>query len=289
MLWWLAFKSSCLSSRLYNLKWLSVNKSSSLSGTKMQGGTQKCCSAGAVPYIGPCFFFLLKQQRWQRCYHLFLDGGLVHHPHHPSMNTHAWGNCFACGHHWRHDDLHCSFCYCLSKREWECEWEGDLDKERLFFQDKVSMLKEEEWLLCMTLSCFLKLLHLQSSLFLWDFFLKSFSLQRGWSLHWSSQGNHCVGVHRGPALVALMKFAVLATMMPVVWATAASNRKMNRLLLLWLLLLLESRTPAALSAVWYCSKKAMSWSGSMGTILFVSAKLNWCAFGCTRKTCLLFS
>jgi hypothetical protein len=40
-------------------------------------------------------------------------------------------------------------------------------------------------------------------------------------------------------LVALIIVTVLVTMMTVVWAMAASDRKMSRLLLLWLLLLLE--------------------------------------------------
>ncbi len=41
------------------------------------------------------------------------------------------------------------------------------------------------------------------------------------------------------ALVALMVVVVLATMLPVARITAASDRKMSRLLLFWLLLLLE--------------------------------------------------
>jgi hypothetical protein len=41
------------------------------------------------------------------------------------------------------------------------------------------------------------------------------------------------------APVAWMVVAILATMLPVVQTTAASNRKMSRFLLLWLFLLLE--------------------------------------------------
>jgi hypothetical protein len=40
-------------------------------------------------------------------------------------------------------------------------------------------------------------------------------------------------------LVALIVVAVFATMMPVVQAMAASDRKMSRLLLFWLLVLLH--------------------------------------------------
>ncbi len=54
-----SIQSSWVSSRQFNSKSLSVNESSSLSGMKMQGGTQKGCSTGAVPYMGPQFLFFL--------------------------------------------------------------------------------------------------------------------------------------------------------------------------------------------------------------------------------------
>jgi hypothetical protein len=42
------------------------------------------------------------------------------------------------------------------EQEQEHEQEGDLGNEQLLFQDKVLVLKEEEWLLCMISSFFLK-------------------------------------------------------------------------------------------------------------------------------------
>ncbi len=57
ILWWLLLKGSCISSRLINLIWLSIKQSSSLSGTKIQGGTQRFFSAGAITYLGVCLFF----------------------------------------------------------------------------------------------------------------------------------------------------------------------------------------------------------------------------------------
>ncbi len=53
--------------------------------------------------------------------------------------------------------------------------------------------------------------------------------------------------------------------------------------------LILSRTPATLIAAWHCSKKAISWSKSVGTVLFLSANLYWCALGCAKKICSLFS
>ncbi len=41
--------------------------------------------------------------------------------------------------------------------------------------------------------------------------------------------------------------------------------------------------PAALLATWHCSKKMMSLSKSVGTVLFVSVNFNWCILGCTKK------
>ncbi len=57
----------------------------------------------------------------------------------------------------------------------------------------------------------------------------------------------------------------------------------------FLSLAIFSRTPAALSVAWHCSKKVMTLSGSVGTVLFKSANLNWCTLGCTKKICSLLS
>jgi hypothetical protein len=77
------------------------------------------------------------------------------------------------------------------------------------------------------------------------------------------------------ALVALMVVTVLATMMPVVQTTAASDRKMSRFLLLWLFLFIELvKDTGHFVGNLALLKKATSQKGSMGIVSFVSANLN---------------
>jgi hypothetical protein len=92
--------------------------------------------------------------------------------------------------------------------------------------------------------------------------------------------------------VALMIVEVLVAMMlPVAWFTAAHERKMSHLLLYWLLFVLGDLLKNASCFVSRLTllKKVMSLSGSVGIVLFVSRNLNWCALGCVKKICSLFS
>ncbi len=83
---------------------------------------------------------------------------------------------------------------------------------------------------------------------------------------------------------------VLGTTMPVVQTTAAMTGRWTIFFSHGCFFYLSlSRTPATLSAVWHCLIKAMSQRGSMETILFVSASLNWCTLGCARKISSAFS
>ncbi len=93
-------------------------------------------------------------------------------------------------------------------------------------------------------------------------------------------------------LVALMVTAIfVATMLLVAQFMATCCRNMSRTLFLWLLLVPGNlpRTPAALLVAWHCLKKAIILSGLAGTVLFKSANLFWCALGCAKKICSLFS
>ncbi len=69
---------------------------------------------------------------------------------------------------------------------------------------------------------------------------------------------------------------LLVTMLPVAQFMAAHDRKISHLLLFSLLLVMVifSRTPAALAADRHCSKKAIRRVGSLVTILIVSVNLN---------------
>jgi hypothetical protein len=90
------------------------------------------------------------------------------------------------------------------------------------------------------------------------------------------------------ALVASMVIAVFVTaMLTVAQFTAMCGRKMSRFPFLWLLLVLGNLLENASRLVGCLTllKKAIILSGLVGTILFKSAKLFWCAL--VRKEDLL--
>jgi hypothetical protein len=71
-------------------------------------------------------------------------------------------------------------------------------------------------------------------------------------------------LHLAVVSVALMEVTVLATMMPVVQVTAARDRKMSRLLFVWLFLLLELVKDAGC----FIGSLRLLRKGSMGTSFF---------------------
>ncbi len=96
--------------------WLSVNKSSSLSETKIQGGTHEF-SAGAIPYLWvrlPLFAIGAEEVAKQYC-SCQGDRYVCYHPSWRSTSTRAWGVHLAYNHHGTHDGCCGSCCSSESK------------------------------------------------------------------------------------------------------------------------------------------------------------------------------
>jgi hypothetical protein len=92
--------------------------------------------------------------------------------------------------------------------------------------------------------------------------------------------------------VPLMVVAIfVATVLLVARFMATHGRNMSRILFLWLLLVLGNLLKNASCLVGHLTllKEGIILSGLAGTILFKSANLFWCALGCAKKICSLFS
>ena len=93
------------------------------------------------------------------------------------------------------------------------------------------------------------------------------------------------------ALVTLVIVAIFTTaMLMVAQFMATCDRKLSRFPFLWLLVLGNFLKNAShLVSCLTLLKEGIILSGSVGTILFRLANLFWCALGCTKKICSLFS
>ncbi len=80
ILWWLVLRSSCVSTRISILTWLSVKKAGSLSGTNTYNGTLKF-STGANPYVWVClpFFAIIRAEKMAKMVSL-LSGQRIRTP-----------------------------------------------------------------------------------------------------------------------------------------------------------------------------------------------------------------
>ncbi len=88
------------------------------------------------------------------------------------------------------------------------------------------------------------------------------------------------------ALVALIIVSIFVVeMLLVAWFTAAHDGKMSRFLLFWLHYVLVDLLKNTSRFVG-CSTLIRK---SNELDLFLSPNLNWCALGCAKKICLLFS
>jgi hypothetical protein len=155
------------------------------------------------------------------------------------MSTHAWGNCFVCDHQWQYDDLHCSFCCCLSKSKNRSKSKkGTLTKSHTIFWTKCLRSKRRNDHCAWPLPSFWSD-HICDHLFSW--------IDISWSPSCCNVvdccvdhcgGNRCVGVccNHLDCMVIVM---VLMTMVLVVQTMTASDRRMSCFLILWLFLFLE--------------------------------------------------
>ncbi len=92
--------------------------------------------------------------------------------------------------------------------------------------------------------------------------------------------------------VALMVIAIfVATVLLVAQFMATCGRNMSRTLFLTLLLVLGNLLENASCLVGCLTllEEGNHLSGLVGTVLFKSANLFWCALGCTKKLCSIFS
>ncbi len=236
-------------------------------------------------FLGHLFYFsFLEQQRRQRRYSLFLDGGLVRCRHCPSTNTCAWGNCFACGHI---GDM--MICIAPFATAWTRARTGAWARSKPWQEATPFSRQSVRAPRRGVVVVHELILLLEVIVFVVVSLLVGLKLE---VLLFGTRGIIALIILMAaivPAFIAIgwvtsMVVAVLGTMMPVVqsrlWATGR-----------WAIFisfgcffsLSFSRTLAAFLAVWHCSKKIMSQRGSVGTVLFASTNLNWCAFGCARK------